>query len=238
MDYDLARITGCLQEQATQISMAPELARAIRERGYSRCWVVDTEYRSFGNFPQARCLCALDLLSGERREVWLADADTSACPFDMTADELFLFFAADADILIWIAQGWTVPRHVIDIRVEFIRVRNGDRPFTQFDTSNLELVAEKETKADKKKRKKPGLYSLARICRAFQIPFISDEEKGDWRDLATRPGRNFSPVEQEGLILYCASIQARPQYSLFAFGRWPNSPTETHSTKPCSAAST
>jgi hypothetical protein len=180
-----------------------EMARTIRERGYSRGWVVDTEYRSFGNFPQARCLCALDILSGERREVWLADADTSPCPFDMAVDELFLFFAADADISIWIAQGWTVPRHVIDVRVEFIRIWNGDRPLTQFTSGNLEIAAEKEGKADKKRRKKPGLYSLARICRYFRIPFISDEEKGDWRDLAMRAGRRFSNAERTGLTGYC-----------------------------------
>jgi hypothetical protein len=150
-------------------------------------------------------LCALDLLSGERREVWLADAIDPPCPFQMAADECFIFFAADADIGIFLSYGWTIPRHVINGRVEFIKIWNGDRPLTQFSNGNLDIAAEKETKADKKRRKKPGMYSLARICRHFRIPFISDEEKGDWRDLALRPGRNFTLNEQEGLIRYCRS---------------------------------
>jgi hypothetical protein len=74
------------------------IEHALRAKGYQRAWVVDTEYRSFGNRPQARCLCAVDILSGERREVWLADKVNPPCPFAMTADECFIFFAADADI--------------------------------------------------------------------------------------------------------------------------------------------
>jgi hypothetical protein len=176
---------------------------ALRARGYRRAWSVDTEYRSFGNWPQARCLCALDILSGERREVWLADKAKPPCPFAMTADECFIFFAADADVGLFIALGWPVPRHVIDVRIEFMRIRNGLEPLPAYDGGNPRIAAEKEAKAGKKKRKKPGKFSLARVAHYYKVPFISDEEKGEFRDLAMRRGSYFSPREISGMIGYC-----------------------------------
>jgi hypothetical protein len=116
-------------------------------------WVVDTEYRAFGNQPQARCLCALDLFSGERREAWLAGVAKPLCPFAMSADECFIFFAADADVGLFIALGWPLPRHVIDARIEFMRIRNGLAPLPPFDGGDPDIAAEKEAKAGKKRKK-------------------------------------------------------------------------------------
>jgi hypothetical protein len=176
---------------------------ALRVKGYRRAWVVDTEYRSFGNQPQARCLCGLDILSGEKIELWLADKVNTPCPFAMAADECFIFFAADADVGVFIAQGWPVPRHVIDVRVEFMRIRNGLPPLSPYDGGDPDIAAEKEAKAGKKLRKKAGKFSLARVAHHYGIPFISDEEKGDFRDLAMRPGRVFSNSEKAGMLDYC-----------------------------------
>jgi hypothetical protein len=36
------------------------------------------------------------------------------------------------------------------------------------------------------------------------VPFISDEEKGEFRDLAMRPGTEFSNSERVGLLSYCS----------------------------------
>jgi hypothetical protein len=112
------------------------LESAVRAHGYRRAWVVDTEYCSFGIHPRARCLCALDILSGERREVWLAGVADPPCPFAMTDDELFIFWAADADVGIFIALGWPVPQSVLDTRVEFMRIRCGLPPLPSIDTEN------------------------------------------------------------------------------------------------------
>jgi DNA polymerase I len=176
---------------------------ALRERGYQRAWVVDTEYRSVGGRPQARCLCALDLLSGDRREVWLAGVAKPPCPFAMTADECFIFFAADADVGVFLALGWPAPRHVIDVRVEFMRIRNGLAPLPPLDGGDPDIAAEKEAKASKRRRKKPGRFSLSRVSRHYGIPFIEDEAKGDFRDLAMRPGDEFTDAEIQALIVYC-----------------------------------
>jgi DNA polymerase I-like protein with 3'-5' exonuclease and polymerase domains len=177
--------------------------KALRERGYRRAWVIDTEYRTAGNHPQARCLCALDLMSSERRDIWLAGKADPPCPFAMASDELFIFFAADADINIFLTQRWPTPRHVIDPRVEFIRVRNGFPPLKPLEGGDPDIAAVKEAKAAKKRHKKPGRFSLSRIARHYKIPFIDDEAKGEFRDLALRPSDDFSTVERQALIDYC-----------------------------------
>jgi DNA polymerase I len=177
---------------------------ALRERGYRRAWVVDTEYRQVaGERPRARCLCALDLLTGERREVWLAGVVNPPCPFEMAADECFGFFAADADVGIFINLNWPIPRHVIDPRVEFMRVKNGLAPLQPPDGGDPDIAAEKEAKTSKKRRKKPGRFSLSRIAHRYEIPFIDDEAKGGFRDLAVRPGDEYSDDEKRALMNYC-----------------------------------
>jgi DNA polymerase-1 len=176
---------------------------ALRERGYRRAWVVDTEYRSVGGRPRARCLCALDLLSGERREVWLAGVVKRPCPFAMTADECFVFFAADADVGVFIELQWPIPRHVIDARVEFMRIRNGLAPLPSLDGGDPDIAAAKEAKASKKRHKKPGQFSLSRVTRHYGVPFIEDEAKGDFRDLAMRSEDKYAEVEKHALIAYC-----------------------------------
>ena len=140
------------------------LEDALRARGYRRVWATDTEYRSVGGRDRPRCLCALGLLSGERREAWLAGVVKPPCPFAMTDDECFIFFAADADIGVFIELGWPIPRHVIDVRVEFMRIRNGLAPLPP--SMAAIHIAAKEAKASKKRHKKPGQFSLSRVARA------------------------------------------------------------------------
>ena len=126
------------------------------------------------------------------------------CPFAMTADECFIFFAADADVGVFIALGWTVPRHVIDVRIEFMRIRNGLAPLPPLEGGNLDIAAEKEAKASKRRHKKPGLFSLSRVTRHYRVPFIDDEAKGDFRGLAMRPGDRFTGAEVQALMSdYC-----------------------------------
>jgi hypothetical protein len=156
---------------------------ALRAHGYRRAWVVDTEY-PFDNHPRVRCLCAVDLLSNEWREVWLAGAAHPPCPFEMAADELFIFCAADADVNVFITLGWPIPRNVIDVLVEFRRIHNGLAPLPPEEGGDPDIAAEKEAKAAKKRLKKPGPFALARVARHFKVPIVSDEAKGKFRDLA------------------------------------------------------
>jgi hypothetical protein len=121
----------------------------------------------------------------------------------MAVDECFIFFAADADIGVFLALEWPIPRHVIDPRVEFMRIRNGLPPLPPYDCGDPVIAAEKETKRARKQHKKPGRFSLSRITHYYDVPFISDEEKGEFRDLAMRIENMFTDIEQRMLITYC-----------------------------------
>ena len=92
------------------------------------------------------------------------------CPFSMAKDELFFLFAADADILTFIAmKGWPIPLIVIDPRVEWIRIDNGGDQYKPGQ------------------REKKG-YSLLDAARTYRVPATSEGNKKYWRDVAIRGG--------------------------------------------------
>ena len=75
--------------------------------GVRRAWVTDTEYKSVeGGLQIPHCLCALDLITRDQVDIWLAPG--MPCPFSMARDELFILYAADADILTFIAMNWPI----------------------------------------------------------------------------------------------------------------------------------
>jgi hypothetical protein len=158
------------------------IGAALRAQGWRRAWVLDSE-----NTPVAAgmqipiCLCALDLITLERRDVWLEPG--MACPFAMMSDELFILWAADADILTFIAMGWKTPLNVIDPRIGWMRIDNGGDQF-------------KPNSAEKKG------YSLLDAARAYRVPAIPESVKKHWRDIAIRGGP-FTAEEKAGLLRYC-----------------------------------
>jgi hypothetical protein len=161
-----------------------EIVATLVARGWRRAWVVDTEYKPVDARVQIpHCLCALDLISRERLDLWLKPG--MPCPFAMAADELFILWAADADILTFIAMGWPVPLNVIDPRIGWKRIDNGG---DQFKPGGKE---------------KKG-YSLLDAAREFHVPAIPEGVKKYWRDIAIRGGP-FTEEERTGLIRYCRS---------------------------------
>ena len=151
-------------------------------QGWRRVWVLDTEYKSVeGGLQIPHCLCALDLIGLERRDVWLESG--MPCPFSMAKDELFVFYAADADALTFVAEGWPTPLNIIDPRIEWMRSDNGG---DQFKPNG---------------REKKG-YSLLDAARMFHLPAIPDSAKKYWRDIAIR-GAPFTEEEKQGLLRYC-----------------------------------
>ena len=101
----------------------------------------------------------------------------------MARDELFILYAADADILTFIAMNWPIPLNVIDPRIEWMRNDNGGDQY------------------------KPGMrekkgYSLLDAARTYRIPAIPDSAKKHWRDIAIRGGP-FTEEERRGLLHYC-----------------------------------
>jgi DNA polymerase I len=158
-------------------------AAALAAYGWRRAWVLDTEYKSVeGGLQIPHCLCALDLISRERRDLWLEPG--ASCPFSMAKDELFVLFAADSDILSFVAMaGWPIPLNVVDPRIEWMRVDNGG---DQFKPGS---------------RNKKG-YSLLDAARTYRVPASPETVKKHWRDVAIR-GAPFTEEERWGLLHYC-----------------------------------
>jgi hypothetical protein len=87
----------------------------LRAFGFKEAWIVDTEFTPRkGNAALPLCLCALDILSGRRVELWLDPPQP--CPFGMTRDVLFVMYAADADAEPFITLTGSATIHHMDIR--------------------------------------------------------------------------------------------------------------------------
>ena len=77
-----------------------------------------------------------------------------------------------------------------------MRIRSGLGPLRPLEGGDPDIVDEQGIKADKKRKKKPGKYSLIRAAWHYGVPFISDEAKGEYRNLAQRKGDDYTPEEQ------------------------------------------
>ena len=162
-----------------------DLEARIRASGFTKAWVVDTEFtprRGDPSLPLA--LCALDILSGRRVELWLDPPPP--CPFRMGRDVLFIAFAADADVEPFITLDWPAPLRILDPRVEWMRIENG--AFRYKDLA----------------RKQKKFFSLVDAKHVFNLRGISEAEKREWQLLAAE-GPPFTEEEKQGFLRYCSS---------------------------------
>jgi DNA polymerase-1 len=109
------------------------VARAALARWYRRVWCLDFEYHQpKGHRPDPICMSAIDILSGEKIELWFEDEGSRKCPFACDSRELFVSYYAVAEASIFLALKWPRPLRVLDLFVEFRNLRNGVRPSTGF----------------------------------------------------------------------------------------------------------
>jgi hypothetical protein len=149
---------------------------------YPTAWVLDFEYRHPDGHPlpeHIRCLVARDLKSGRELRLWADELPTDP-PFDVEHD-LFVAFAADAEWSCFLRLGWRLPAHVIDLRYEYLALRNAA------------LRGREDRRA-----------SLQCVLRHYGLPRIA--AKPEMRDLAMqdRPNEAYSADERAALLDYCA----------------------------------
>jgi DNA polymerase-1 len=150
---------------------------------YPAAWVgPDFEFLHPDGHPlpeHIRCMVAKDLKSGRELRLW-ADQLPAEPPFDVDRD-LFIGFAADADWSCFRKLGWRLPAHVIDLRFEYLAMRNAV------------LRCRQERAA-----------GLKDVLKYFGLPAIA--EKQEMRALAMRPGPSEAYTDQEraDLLAYCA----------------------------------
>ena len=105
------------------------------------------------------------------------------CPFALDRSELFIMYAADAEVGVFLKLGWPPPLCILDLFPEFLRVRNGI----------------------KRPGEKGGLINALAF---FGEPAMGAEEKQSFRDIAIRGGP-FTAAEETLLLDYCeADVEA------------------------------
>ena len=100
---------------------------AVHEYFHS-AWVCDFEFHQpKGEIPSPICMSAVELRTGEERNVWFPGADVARCPLPLGRRHLFLAYYASAELGCFLALGWAFPRSVIDLYFEFRCSTNGLR---------------------------------------------------------------------------------------------------------------
>lgn len=143
--------------------------------------LVDTEFRPRGDGTQeVRCVCALELASGQEHRLW---CDVPApCPYPIGSDSLFVAHYASAELTSHDSLGWVRPENILDTCVEFSAMTAGRR------------------------RQDQG-RSLPAALTYLSLQHIEQEEKDAMRALALtdRRNREYSVQERIALLDYCWS---------------------------------
>jgi hypothetical protein len=105
---------------------------------FKETWAVDFEYvhEDGEALPRPLCLAAWELNTGRKLRLWCDQFGTEP-PYSISADSLFVSFAADAELSCHLALGWQFPQRVLDLRVEFLRVINTTPKDDRFKEARL-----------------------------------------------------------------------------------------------------
>ena len=130
---------------------------------FREVWCLDFEFRQpDGERPAVRCMVATEYHTRRTVRLWLEGA-AAPPPFDTGPGALFVAYLASAEMGCFLALGWSLPVHLLDLYVEFKRLTCGRDGETAY----------------------PSLaYALTRLGLAG----LDVEEKKRMRDLATREG--------------------------------------------------
>ena len=148
-------------------------------RTFAELWTGDAEYRPRpGERPVPLVLVAHELLSGRRLEVFGDELlRLSRPPFPVGDESLFISYSLPAELGIFLACGWPLPRHLCCLYTEFRALTNG--------------------------RTLTAGRSLLGALAFFGLPGMDAATKEAYRELAIRGPR--TPDEWRALTRYCAA---------------------------------
>ena len=156
------------------------LALVLVAWGYRHAWVFDSEFRQpWGERPTPHCIVAHCVITGEWLRLWVGDDPSPPCPFALDRSELFIAYAADAEVGCFLQLGWPPPLCILDLYPEFLRLVNGHRR--------------------RPERKHDGLIDA---LAHFGEPSMGAAEKDEFRALAIRGGP-YTDAEKKTLLEYC-----------------------------------
>jgi DNA polymerase family A len=152
---------------------------------FREIWCADFEFtQPPGERPQPICAVFHEL----RSDRWVESFDPIS-PLPIDDDSLFVSYAASAEMSCFLALGWQLPKHVIDLFAEY-----------RLLTNSIE-------------RDNRHASSLLAASAHFQIPHIESELKDKMRALAIRGGP-WTDGEKRSLLGYCKS-DVKPLPALF-----------------------
>jgi hypothetical protein len=136
--------------------------------------------RSEGNRPYVVCLCAHELRSGRRFRLWRDEIlQLKAPPYRVDDKTLFVAFYASAELTCHLSLGWTLPRNVLDLFIEFRRRTNNSD-----------------------EHQPPA--GLLNTLDYFNLDSIEVQAKEQWRGMVLRGGP-WTAEERAGVLDYCWS---------------------------------
>lgn len=142
---------------------------------FDEVWCADFEFHApSGERPIPICMVAIEIHSG--RTIRLFGDEMREPPFGGSRS-LFVSYYASAELGCYLALGWPLPTHILDLFVEFRNITNG-----------LET---------------PAGSGLLGALVYFGLDSMAAVEKQEMRDLSTR-GFPFTNEERAALLLYCA----------------------------------
>jgi hypothetical protein len=159
-------------------------------KGIKHAWVLDTEFQSFDGRPRPVCLCALDLVTGERVQSFFYPEQVYVNPFTY-ADSILIGFNLAADWSVFISLGWELPPRCIDLSFEFKQQTNG------------KLTRDLETPFVHPYRRK-----LIHACEYFGVDHLGFGAKADEQQNIIQNG-SFAPIGvlqaeyERRVISYC-----------------------------------
>jgi hypothetical protein len=144
---------------------------------------IDFEYRPAGGIEgsplEVICMVAFNSSTNQYTRLWADElAGMKDHPFGNNDKTILVAYYASAEMACFQALGWSWPKNVLDLFVEFKNMTNGH------------LV--------------PMGSSLLGAMKFYGLQAIESEHKESMRTLALR-GKPFSETEKAGLIEYCQS---------------------------------
>jgi DNA polymerase I len=145
-------------------------------RSFPYVWVLDFEFfQPNGERPRMHCMVAKDVHSG--REIHLRSGQFLPVPPFDTQHDLFVAYAARAEMSCFAALGWPIPEYILDLNVEF-RLATND-----------------------------GKFRRRRLYDALEFYHQDTQgatEKHDMQQLAAE-NASLSPEQMTDMVAYCAS---------------------------------
>jgi len=145
---------------------------------YRETWLADFEFRQpDGEKPEPHCMVASEYITGRTVRCWKDELlSLSSPPFPIDDDTLFVAYLASAELNCFRVLGWSMPRRILDLYVEFRNYTNGC--------------------------KLPSGNGLLGALQYLGLSSIEAIEKTSMRDLAIR-GAPFTQQEKQDLMAYC-----------------------------------